>query len=64
MIRGRYQPLVPAEAGTQSFFRNSVLPGSRIRGNERASMPEMPRAGDDHGDAVLVGGFDDLIVAH
>src|SRR5512143_125421 len=28
------------------------------------SMPEMPHAGEDHGHAVLVGGFDDLVVAH
>ena len=27
-------------------------------------MPKMPRAGKDHGDAVLVGGLDHLFVAH
>ena len=28
------------------------------------SVPEMPGAGEDHGDAVLVGGGDDFVVAH
>jgi len=28
------------------------------------SMPEMPDAGEHHGDAVLVGGLDHLVVAH
>ena len=27
-------------------------------------MPEMPHAGEHHGDAVLVGGRDHLVVAH
>jgi hypothetical protein len=27
-------------------------------------MPEMPHAGQHHGDAVLIGGLDHLIVAH
>ena len=27
-------------------------------------MPEMPRAGEHHGDAVIVGGLDHLVVAH
>ena len=27
-------------------------------------MPEMPRAGEHHGDAVVVGGLDHLVVAH
>jgi hypothetical protein len=34
------------------------------RGNdERRSMPEMPHTGEHHGDAGIVGGLDDLIVA-
>jgi hypothetical protein len=28
------------------------------------SMPEMPRAGEHHGDAMIVGGLDHLVVAH
>ena len=28
------------------------------------SMPEMPDAGEHHGDAVIVGGLDDFVVAH
>src|SRR5260221_12630930 len=28
------------------------------------SMPEMPRAREHHGDAVIVGGLDHLLVAH
>ena len=27
-------------------------------------MPEMPRAGEHHGDAMLVSGFDHFVVAH
>ena len=27
-------------------------------------MPEMPVAGEDHGEAGVVGGADDLVVAH
>jgi hypothetical protein len=27
-------------------------------------VPEVPRAGQHHGDAVVVGGFDHLVVAH
>ena len=27
-------------------------------------MPEMPDAGEDHGDAARVGGGDDFVVAH
>ena len=27
-------------------------------------MPEMPDAGEHHGDAVLVGRLDDVLVAH
>jgi hypothetical protein len=30
----------------------------------RLSMPEMPRAGEHHGDAMVVGGLDHLIIAH
>ncbi len=29
-----------------------------------ALMPEMPRAGEDHGKPGGVGGFDDIVVAH
>jgi hypothetical protein len=29
-----------------------------------ASVPEVPGAGEDHRDAALVGGGDDLVVAH
>ena len=27
-------------------------------------MPEMPHAGEEHGDPVLIGGLDDLFVAN
>ena len=27
-------------------------------------MPKMPYPGEDHGDAVVVGGFDHFVVAH
>src|SRR5690606_4666516 len=31
---------------------------------EKGSVPEMPDAGEHHGDAVGVGGGDDFVVAH
>src|SRR5260370_507665 len=42
-----------------SEVRAYARPGMTIR-----SMPEMPDAGEHHGDAVIVGGLDDFIVAH
>src|SRR5699024_3848772 len=40
-----------------AFYRAGRLP-------PLASMPEVADAGEDHGDAVLVGGGDDFAVAH
>src|SRR4051794_16558299 len=37
-----------------------VKPGN----DECGSMPEMPDPGEHHGNAVLIGGLDDLVVAH
>jgi hypothetical protein len=38
---------------------------SRFRGNERHwSMPEVPRAREHHGDAMIVGRLDHLVVTH
>jgi hypothetical protein len=39
------------------------MPGTRP-GMTGDLMSEMPRARDDHGDAVVVGGFDHFVVAH
>src|SRR5205085_10566534 len=33
-------------------------------GTKAGLVPKMPRAGEHHGNAVLVGGLDHLVVAH
>jgi hypothetical protein len=43
---------------------DSGLAVSRRPGMTPALMPEMPRPGHHHRDAVVVGGFDHFVVAH
>ena len=49
-------------SGRRPIRRTSELLSSPSQGER--SMPEMPDAGEHHGDAVLVGGGDHLVVAH
>ena len=70
------QAVIPAKAGIQTFAQNKRLReslDSRFRGNDTggggsgqpgsALMPEMPHAGEDHGETGFVGGGDDFVVA-
>src|SRR5436190_4141923 len=54
----------------QTLKKNSCGTGAvhiwvpAFAGTTTGSMPEMPDAGEHHGDAVIVGGLDDFVVAH
>jgi hypothetical protein len=53
----------------QSSFSCRSKDGSPVaallrRPGDDTSVPEMPRTGKHHGDAGIVGGLDDFIVAH
>src|SRR5215475_14355921 len=67
----RHSSLVPAIVHNLALgmaMRNLACkfpPKLAVRCNERnRSVPEVPRAGEHHGDAVVVGGLDHLVVAH
>ena len=53
----------PLPFDAPSVDRPAYWAGSRRRRPARL-MPEMPDAGEDHGDAVIVRGLDDVVVAH
>jgi len=67
--------VVPANAGTiprdylfcaglvASHQPAPVVMGPCVRRDDKESVPEMPDTGEHHGDAVVVGGLDHLIVA-
>jgi hypothetical protein len=52
-----------ALVATFNVVMAGLVPAISFRG-ARASMLEMPCPGKDHGDTVVVGGFDHFIVAH
>jgi hypothetical protein len=55
-------------AGIYVFRRSAKDVDGRIRSGHdaicAALVPEVPRAGEHHGDAMVIGGFDHLVVAH
>jgi len=50
--------------GGIATFAFLLWPGVRDTERTGMSVTEVPGAGEDHGDAVLVGGGDDLLVSH
>ena len=56
--------LVPAIHVFELRLFEVVDAGHKAGCDGRGLMPEMPRAGEHHGDAMVVGGFDHLVVAH
>ena len=54
--------------GTRGFAKSCPLPageGTRIARNASvASVPKVSMAGEDHGEARVIGGFDHVVIAH
>ena len=58
--------------GTRGFAKSCPHPnplpageGTRIARNASvASVPKVPVAGEDHGKARVIGGFDHVVIAH
>ena len=60
----RQTMFIAGSFGGIATFAFLLWPGVRDTERTGLSVPEVPGSGEDHGDAVLVGGGDDLLVAH
>ena len=64
ILFSRFMMWEESHASSTKRFPDPLPKGDIILFSIGASMPEMPVAGEDHGDSCSIGGGDDFLVAH